>query len=380
MTTITNPSEALPTGGASHAGTSSRAAAASLLAILTIAVVSWWLLIDPQWGVLEVYGNQANAAIFWALFVIVCLGFNLESWGFHRLRQPWRGIVFSACVIVGSLGITWALAAGWGQVDPSFAADRPDGTGYFAGAIFVLFAFLTNVPAAANFAHRPWSGFGLRQPLLGLAEIAVAAVVCFGLYATFAAPALSTWAETSPLMSVNTVVGYFYSVVIVILISANQADNWPWTRLTGARIAAWLPTVLLAGAGVYVVLRWLGGLLIGDAARTALGADGVNIFAAQLGVCWVLWSIFWVNYRPDRPTHRSIVADRWIRVAITFALALLTFVVYYRFAAEHVLHESLISTGVAGNALGFIDWVIVWMLLHAVAFERWPVGHATKRP
>jgi amino acid transporter, AAT family len=180
-------------------------------------------------------------------------------------------------------------------VDPTFSTSRPDGLGYFAGAIFVLFAFLTNVPAATTFEHRPWRTLGLTQPWLGLAEIALSAVLSVVLWCVFAAPALATWSTAEPLLDVPTLVGLFYCVVVSIILTSNHTDHWPWD-VSSAGPLCWFTLRVVGnialGSLLHIALRPLTGLLLGAEARGALGADGLAIFPAQFGVCWVFWSIF----------------------------------------------------------------------------------------
>jgi AAT family amino acid transporter len=51
---------------------------------------------------------------------------------------------------------------------------------------------------------------------------------------------------------------------------------------------------------------------------------------------------------------------------------------YYHWAAAHVLHEPAIAAGVSGNALGFMDLAIVWVLLFAVGGGSWPIAGGKK--
>ncbi|HEX6521113.1 MAG TPA: hypothetical protein VF070_14070 [Streptosporangiaceae bacterium] len=66
-----------------------------------------------------------------------------------------------------------------------------------------------------------------------------------------------------------------------------------------------------------------------------------------------------------------------IRILITLALAVTTFTVYYHTVAARVLHEPAIATGISGNALGFMDLAIVWLLLFVVGGESWPITKRT---
>jgi AAT family amino acid transporter len=376
-TAAPEPSITIPTGG------QVRQAAATLLIVAVLSLATWWLFIDPRWGVVAVYGNPANAVIFWTLFAIICLAFNLELKGFDRLGQPLRGLVFAAVAIAAGIGITALLALVWGAVDPSFAPERAGGVGYFAGAIFVLFVFLTNVPAATVFEHRPWKALGLGQPWVGIAEIAVSTIASLVLYAVFALPALAVWStvRNAPL-SVNEVVGFFYSIVVSIVVTSNLTDNRPWNRIGGSGRWFLLTAVgnVAVGTSLFFVLSAATRLLLGADARAAIGPDGLSIFPAQLGVCWVFWTIFWANCAGNRPQHLTPARNRTLRVLITLALAVLTFTVYYRVVAAHILHEPTLAPGIAGNALGFMDLAIVWLLLFAVGAESWPLARHHNTP
>jgi AAT family amino acid transporter len=352
--------------------------------VLVLGLSTWWVLIDPDWGALAVYGNPANAVIFWTLFAIVGLAFNLESWGFDRLLQPMRGLAFGAVCLTIGVAVTIGLAQVWSRVDPSFSPQRPGGIGYFTGAIFVLFVFLTNVPLATTFEHRPWKTLGLRQPWVGLCEIAVGALLSLALYATFAIPALASWSATDePLLSVNTTVGFFYCVVVSIIVTSNHTDAWPWAAAERGALAWWISRTVghvLIGAALYMGLGFLSGLLLGSDAVDALGSDGMAIFPAQLGVWWVFWSIFWSNCTGNRPNGFTSGVNRVVRVGITFVLACLSFTAYYHWMASSVLHEPPLAAGTAGNALGFVDWLIVCLLLYAVGAQAWRPSRRNAHP
>src|SRR5882672_1280876 len=132
----------------------------TLVVVLTLSLSSWYLLVDPKWSPLHTYPFPTNAVLFWAILSVVFLGFNLEFWGFDRLTQPTKGLAIVATVVVMAIGITALLAAGLGHFDARFAADRKDGTGYLAGALFVLFGFFTFVTAVVNWEHWPWKDRG----------------------------------------------------------------------------------------------------------------------------------------------------------------------------------------------------------------------------
>jgi AAT family amino acid transporter len=361
--------------------------AGNLAVVVVLSVVSWWLLADPEFSPWHFYPLPFNAALFWAILFIVFAGFNLEFAGFTRLRQPLRGLAIMACTAVFAVLVTWALSAGLGRLDPDFAADRAGGLGYFTGALFVLFAFFTYVMAVLNWGHWPWVSLGLRQPLVGACDIAFLAVPTLLLFTVFGLPAVSlTTPPGAALMSLDTVLGFFYCLIVATLLTGICTDNWPW-RLAGpgwrTALAATVGNLAL-GTVLYLALLPLSRLLLGSAAVDALGG-GIHQFPAQIGVCWAFWMIMWQNGFGNRGFGRSAVSVAASRVAITFVLAVASFLGYYHGFAGSVLHEPVVVASVHGNALGFFDWLVLWTLFYVVGLEsfglvRRPAAAASPAP
>lgn len=345
---------------------------ANLAVVTAVTLATWYLFADPQISPWNFYPLPFNAALFWAILFVVFIGFNCEFAGFDRLGQPARGIAILGTTAVFAVAVTWLLANGLGRLFPDFAADRADGLGYFAGALFVLFGFGTWVMAVLNWKHWPWTTLGLRQPLVGLCEIAFIAVPTLALYLVLGLPSVSLSA-TDPLMSVDTVLGWFYSIVVSVILTGQTLDNWPWRIFGGERnpravaLASTVGNVVL-GTAIYFVMVPLVEILVGSVATAELG-DAIHQFPAQLGVCWAFWMIFWANAFGNRPTHFGDGRNLLLRAALTFGLAVVTFLIYYRFAAEHVLHEPVVAGDLHGNALGFLDWLVLWTLLYVVGFQ-----------
>jgi len=72
---------------------------------------------------------------------------------------------------------------------------------------------------------------------------------------------------------------------------------------------------------------------------------------------------------------RSVPAGRAVRTLVVAALAAATYVVFNRFFATKVLHFPALKGSYGGDPLAFIDWTILIVLWHAVAFG----GHLTTR-
>lgn len=348
---------------------------ANLVIVLIVSFAGWYLLNDPVTSPLDVYPLPFNAALFWALLFVVWSGFNLEFVGFDRLAQPWRGIAITMATAVFAIAVTYGLAAGLGHFNPVFAASRAAGAGYFTGALFVLFGFSTFVLVVINWSHWPWTDLGMRQPLVGLCEIAFLLVPTMILYVVLGIPAVSqTSVPGSALLGVDTLLGWYYSVIVAIVLTGLTMDNWPW-RLAGTRgriaAAASIGNVVL-GTILYAALLAACKLIIGAGTVTALGGV-IHQFPAQLGVCWVAWMIMWANAFGNKPTGLGQAANLAARAAITFALALVTFVLYYYVLADHLLHEPVVAGNLHGNALGFMDWFALITLLYVVGFGSYGV-------
>ena len=347
---------------------------ANLLVVAALAIGSWYLLADPEISPLNFYPLPFNAALFWAVLFIVFAGFVCEFTGFDRIPQPARGFAILGSVAVFGVAVTWLLAFGLGRLAPDFAADRPDGLGYFAGALFVLFGFGTWVTSVLNWKHWPWPQLGLRQPLSGLCELAVIAVPTIALYLLLGLPSFSA-SSTNAVMSGDTVLGWFYSIVVVVILTGQLLDNWPW-RLAGGdqhpgRVAL-VATIgnAVAGTLLYFVMIPVAKILIGSTAATELGS-AITQFPAQLGVCWVFWMILWANAFGNRATKYGDAPNFLVRTLLTLALGVATFIGYYFFAAQHILHEPVVAASLHGNALGFLDWAILWTLLYVVGFQSY---------
>lgn len=346
---------------------------ANLIVVVAVSLVTWYVLADPTTSPWSFYPLPFNAALFWAILFIVFVGFNCGFAGFDRFSQPLRGVAILGSTSVFAVAVTWLLGSGLGSISPDFAGSREGGLGYFAGALFVLFGFATWVMVVLNWQHWPWTALKMTQPLIGLCEIAFIAVPTLALYVVFGLPSVSLSA-TDPLMTVDTVLGWFYSIVVAVILTGQTLDNWPWKLFGGGGRTAAAATVgnLCLGTAIYFLMIPLAEVLLGSQASDELGSV-LHQFPAQIGVCWAFWMIFWANGFGNKfgPAVRAI---------LTFVLAVGTFLLYYSVLAEHVLHEPEVATGANGNALGFIDWLVLWTLIYVVGFESLGLRLWSPRP
>lgn len=129
--------------------------------------------------------------------------------------------------------------------------------------------------------------------------------------------------------------------------------------------AASLVGNFVLGTGIYFALLAIVKLIIGAPTVEQLGA-AITSFPAQLSVCWVFWMVLWANAFGNRPTGPSVGVNYLVRIAVTFVLGIGTFVLYYYVVAGTVLHEPVVAGTLYGNALGWMDWMVLWMLFYIV--------------
>ena len=347
---------------------------ANVAVIAVLSIASWWLLVDPAWSALGTYPQPYTAMLFWTIISVVWIAFTFGWVGPQRLPQPLRGLVAAALSAAVGIGITLLLAYGYGIIDPTFAAGREGGAGFTTGNLFVLFAFFTYVIAAVNWGQWPWAG-RLEQPFLGAAGVLSLMLPTIALYAVFVLPNLAVWAvEGTAVFSVPTLIGWFYSVIVSVVVTGVLIENWPW-RLAGSPARVMLfSTVgnLVLGTLIYFLNAGVARLLMGGANAAALG-PAVTLHAAQLGVCWVVWMIAWANVFGNEPTRLGDGANFAVRLGVTYVLGMVTYLVYYFWFAGAVLHEPVVVGGMHGDALGFVDWVVLWMLWYVLFFGSWPL-------
>ncbi|MFJ4029357.1 hypothetical protein ACIPWF_18355 [Paenarthrobacter sp. NPDC089989] len=248
--------------------------------------------------------------------------------------------------------------------------------------MFVLFGFVTWAMSVQNWKLWPSTSFRLPQPLSGLVQIVILAFPALGLYLVFGLPALSA-TTTAALMPLDTVLGWFYSVVVSITLTGQTMDNWPWHQIGGGRpgrvAAASSIGNLVLGTGLYFAMTGLLHVLLGQQTVSELGASFAQ-FPAQLGVCWVFWMILWATAFGNRPTALPAAGNLVARAALTFTLGLGTFALYYSFAADQILHEPAVATGLHGDALGFIDLAVLWTFFYVLGFDSYGLRRPVPGP
>lgn len=352
---------------------------ANTAVVIVLSLVVWWLLIDQQWSPFGgSYPQPFNAVLFWAIIASVWVAFNCEWIGPARLAQPVRGLVGILITLAISAIITSLLAFGYGVIDPSFAASRPEGNGYGTGQLIVLFAFFFYVTAVINWNHWPW-GQRLAQPWAGIASIGMLVLPTLVLFGVLAMPSLATWGNPdTALMSSKTLTGWFYSIIVSAIVTGLLWDNMPWALGRTPARTAWFSLIgnLVLGTVIYFGALALATLLMGPANAAAIGPK-ITSYAAEFGVCWVFWMVAWPNVFGNRPTHMGLAANAAVRTVITLVLGIGTFLLYQFVVAGAVLHETAAGVNMHGDALGFMDLMVLMTLYYVLFLESWGLPRAT---
>jgi AAT family amino acid transporter len=277
-----------------------------------------------------------------------------------------------------TLGLGFAipmlLIFGYGQLDPAFSPTNFAGHG--AAGLIVLIGFYGFGVVANSMDGWPWTDAGLKQPMVGLAQIATGFCLTVVGYMLLVYPSMASWtAPDRVLMSLPTAVGWFYSVITVWLTTVLILDLWPY-RYFGSRakvaLAAFFGNFVLGTVLYFVLLALLKNVLIPPDALAIIGS-AINLWPAQLGVWIVHVLLLWALCCGNAPTSLSPAMNRVARFVITWGLGIAAFVVYMRWFAMDVLHEAAIVPGFGGDPLTWVDLLNLILLIFVVYFGSYGI-------
>ncbi len=344
-------------------------AIACFIVIHGISFVVWRLFVDPQVGIWKLYPQPFGVYLFWMILVIVYIGFNLEMYAFSKLSQPKGGIIATLITVVLGFAIPMLLIYGYGRLDPAFSFANYAGHG--AAGLIVLIGFYGFGVVANSMDGWPWTDAGMKQPMVGFAQIITGFFLTVVGYVVFIYPCIASW--TSPdrvIMSLPTAIGWFYSVITVWLTSALIFDLWPYNifKTRGGRaLAALFGNFVLGTVLYFILLALLKNFLIPADALEKIG-PGINLWPAQLGV-WIVNSLlFWALCCGNAPTSLSPAMNRVVRFIITWALGIGAFLIYMKWFAIEILNEAAIVPGFGGDPLTWVDLLNLILLIYVVYF------------
>lgn len=344
-------------------------AIANLVIIQMISYGVWLLFVDPKLGVWKFYPQPFGAYLFWAIMVLVFIGFNLGMHGFSKLSQPLGGIVSTAVTIALGFAIPMLLIFGWGSLDPAFSPEKFAGHG--AAGLVVLIGFYGFGIVANSMDGWPWTDAGMQQPMVGYAQIITGFFLTVVGYMALIYPNLASWtAPDRVIMSLPTAIGWFYSVITVWLTTVLVLDLWPYSSFktrAGRAMAAFFGNFILGTVLYYILLALLKNVLIPAAALEKIG-PAINLWPAQLGVWIVHVLLMWALCCGNAPTSLSPAMNRIVRFIITWGLGIAAFVIYMNGFATNVLHEAEIVPGFGGDPLTWVDLLNLILLIFVCYF------------
>jgi AAT family amino acid transporter len=344
-------------------------AVASFIIIQAISFGVWRLFVDPKVGVWKFYPQPFGVYLFWAILVLVFIGFNCGMHGFSKLSQPMGGIVSTVVTLALGFAIPMVLIFGYGQLDPAFSAKNFAGHG--AAGLIVLIGFYGFGVVANSMDGWPWTDAGMKQPMVGYAQILTGFFLTFIGYLVLIYPSMASWtAPDRVVMSLPTAIGWFYSIIVVWLTNVLILDLWPYTSF-GSRaknaLVAFFGNIVLGTVLYFILLAVLKNVLIPADALAKIG-PAINLWPAQLGVWIVFWLLFWALCCGNAPTSLSPAMNRFARFIITWALGIGTFMVYMKWFAMNVLNEAAIVPGFGGDPLTWVDLLNLVLLIFVVYF------------
>lgn len=338
-----------------------------LAGLLTFALLSWWLLGDPEWSPVAGSLPAVNADLFWVILALIWTGFTFASWPFTKLRQPLSGLAQAAFTVVLGFFCVWLFTSVVGSWDPTFSRHTAGGAGYTASAFIVLIGFYAFAFAAAS-----WGGYPFENesaPTSSLAQWFMAACITVVGVVVLVYPNFNEHlVEHAPLKLVDAL-GWVYSSIVIVIMGAQLWDNWPWAGVKNRHLRALtaLLTTLLGG----LLLYWLLGFVIKavvPADIKALPTFSVSQETAAIGVCFSFWSLFWGLVVGGWPHHYGAAVNRLVKFVIVAILATGTYVLFMRVLGTKVFHYPAIKGNYGGEPLSWIDWLILCLLWYTVAF------------
>lgn len=344
-------------------------AVASFIIIQAVSFVVWILFVDPKLGMWKFYPQPFGAYLFWSILVLVFVGFNCGMHGFSKLSQPRCGVFSTVFTLALGFAIPMLLIFGYGKLDPAFSPTNFAGHG--AAGLIVLIGFYGFGVVANSMEGWPWTDAGLKQPMVGFAQILTGFFLTFIGYLVLIYPSVASWASPDRLvMSLPTAIGWFYSIIVVWLTSALIFDLWPYSSIKSrakAALGALFGNIVFGTLLYFVLLALLKHVLMPADALEKIGA-AVNLWPAQLGVWIVFWLLFWALCCGNPPTSLNPAMNRLARFVITWGLGIFTFVIYMRWFATDVLHEAEIVPGFGGDPLTWVDLLNLVLLIYVVYF------------
>jgi AAT family amino acid transporter len=338
----------------------------SVFAIFAVSVGTWWLLADPSWSVTGARAPVVSCLLFWTILGFIFTGFTFGNWPFSQLKQPVAGLAQVAVNLAIGIGMTLFFTRVVGSWDPTFSASTPGGAGYTATAFIVLIGFYAYTVASASWGGYPFES--VPAPLASVAQFFLAAFMTLIGVLVLVYPNFNAQLAANAPIALPDALGWAYSSIVIAIVAAMQWQNQAWAFIQNRHARASAALLVTLGGG-YLVMQLLKVVVraVVPSSIEGLPTFSLAVETAELGVCFSLWSLI-LGLIVAPIEAQTKVASRAARTAIVAVLAIVTYVVFTRFFATSVLHFPAVKDNYGGDPLAFIDWTILFVLWHAVAF------------
>jgi amino acid transporter, AAT family len=335
--------------------------------IWVVSLLSWWLLADPRWGVPDVSQAAVGSLLFWTILAFIFTGFTFGNWPFSKLSQPLAGVAQVAFDVVLGFFAVWLFTFVVGSWDATFSHAAKAGAGFTAAAFVVLIGFYAYSLVAASWGGYPFEAQA--QPSAGVSQFFLAAFITMLGTIVLIYPNFSAALAKGAPVSLPTATGWVYCSIVILLLAAMLWENWPWSMIQNRHLRALGAVVASMGGGyvLFLVFREIVKAVVPGNIKS-MPSFTLDLEAAQLGVCFSLWSLTWGLVWGAPPKSLGPTLNRLVRTAIVTVLSVGTYVIFMRFGATKVLHFAAIKDNYGGSPLVWMDWVILVLLWYAVAF------------
>ena len=335
--------------------------------IWIVSLLSWWLLADPDWSPFGASQAAVGALLFWTILAFIFTGFTFGNWPFSKLSQPLAGVAQVGFNVALGFFAVWLFTFVLGSWDPTFSHSAAGGAGFTAAAFVVLIGFYAYALVAASWGGYPFEKIG--QPTAGVGQFFLAAFITTVGTVVLIYPNFSAALAADAPVSLPTATGWVYSSIVVLLLAAMLWENWPWAMIQNRHLRALGAVVASMGGGygLFLVFKAIVKAVV-PASIKGMDTFALDLEAAQLGVCFSLWSLTWGLVWGAPPTSLGPALNRLVRTLIVTVLAVATYVIFMRVMATMVLHFPAIEGNYGGSPLVWMDWVILVLLWYAVAF------------
>jgi amino acid transporter, AAT family len=335
--------------------------------IWIVALLSWWLLADPDWSPLGASQAAIGAILFWVILAFIFTGFTFGNWPFSKLSQPIAGIAQVAFDVALGFFAVWLFTFVLGSWDPTFSHAAAGGAGFTAAAFVVLIGFYAYSLVAASWGGYPFEAQA--QPSAGVAQFFLAAFITMLGTIVLIYPNFSAALAKDAPVPLATATGWVYCSIVVLLLAAMLWENWPWSLIKNRHLRALGAVVasLGGGYGLFLLFKTIVKAVV-PASIKGMETFALDLEAAQIGVCFSLWALTWGLVWGAPPTSLGATLNRVVRTVIVTVLSVATYVIFMRFAGTKVLHFDAIKDNYGGSPLVWMDWVILVLLWYAVAF------------